>query len=75
MSDKHDKFIPDGYFGGRVECFNLQEIKDKKYIITISQACILVKVENIYHTASLMKYSLIIPRRYLVCFMVLSVVL
>ncbi len=30
MSDKHDKFIRDGYFGGRVECFNLQEIKDKK---------------------------------------------
>jgi hypothetical protein len=30
MSDKHDKFIRDGYFGGRVECFNLQEIKDKQ---------------------------------------------
>jgi hypothetical protein len=30
MSDKHDKFIRDGYFGGRVECFYLLEIKDKK---------------------------------------------
>ncbi len=31
MSDKHDTFIRNGYFGGRVECFNLSEIKDKKF--------------------------------------------
>ncbi len=30
MSDKHDTFIRNEYYGGRVERFNLSEIKDKK---------------------------------------------
>ncbi len=31
LSDDHDKFIRDGYFGGRVECFKMGEIKNAYY--------------------------------------------
>jgi hypothetical protein len=30
LSDSHDTFVRNGYFGGRVECFHLEEVKDKK---------------------------------------------
>ncbi len=62
MSDKHDKFIRGGYFGGRVECFSLP--------VFIRQ-----RVEGIYPTVSLRKYCLTIPRRYLESSLVLLHVL